>query len=283
MNGSVTATCNQLMISEYHEGSSNNKYLELFNPTASNINLGGYQLVQYNNGSASPTYTLALSGTLAPYSTYVIENSSEALGVAANLSTTNQVMTFNGNDAIALQTSGGVNIDVIGTIGSSSNFAVVVDLRRNATVTLPVTTYNASQWTSTAADAVSNFGVHTSNCACSGPSTNASAVTPSGTIATSTTATLGWTNGNGTNRLVVVKSGSAVSGSPTYGTAYAGNAAFGSGQTIAGSEYAVYNGTGTSASITSLSPNTTYHVKVFEYNSSLSQYRDWETDRKSVV
>ena len=47
-------------------------------------------------------------------------------------------------------------IDIIGTSGSSANFALDVTLRRN--VSKPRTTYLASEWTSYAVDTCSNIG-----------------------------------------------------------------------------------------------------------------------------
>ena len=78
--------------------------------------------------------------------------------------------------------------------------------------------------------------------------------------------TLTWTNGNGAKRLVVARAGAAVAGTPTDQQAYAANAAFGTGSTIAANEYVVYNGNGNTVTITGLSVSTTYHFKIFEYN-----------------
>src|ERR1035437_4781632 len=50
----VNAQCNELFISEYVEGTGNNKALEIFNPTPNAINLNGqYRLVRYNNGTTA--------------------------------------------------------------------------------------------------------------------------------------------------------------------------------------------------------------------------------------
>lgn len=76
---------------------------------------------------------------------------------------------------------------------------------------------------------------------------------------------LSWTNGNGANRIVVMST-SPIAGTPTDGTNYTANADFGSGATIAAGEFVVYNGAGTSVSITGLAGSTTYHIAVFEYN-----------------
>lgn len=102
--------------------------------------------------------------------------------------------------------------------------------------------------------------------ACTAPTTQASAINV--TNINSTSATINWTNGNGNNRIVVVKQGSAVAGNPVSNTAYTANATFGSGATIAANEYVVYNGNGNSVNITGLNCNATYHIKVFEYNNA---------------
>ena len=85
---------------------------------------------------------------------------------------------------------------------------------------------------------------------------------------TNVSMTVSWTSGNGANRIVVAKAGSAVTGLPVDGTAYTANAAFGSGDTIVANEYVVYNGSGTSVDVTGLTPAATYHFTVFEYNGS---------------
>ena len=160
VGGSGGITAPDLFFSEYIEGSSNNKFLEIYNGTASSVNLSNYKVLQYNNGSASPTYTLALSGTLAPGAVYVIGNSSQGLGVSVDLSTSSSVMTFNGNDAIALAKSG-VNIDVVGPIGSSADFAKDVTKVRKSSVTAGTTTYATSEWDNYAVDTTTYLGAHT--------------------------------------------------------------------------------------------------------------------------
>jgi nitrogen fixation protein FixH len=86
-----------------------------------------------------------------------------------------------------------------------------------------------------------------------------------GTV-TDTSIAVSWTNGNCDKRLVVVKSGAAVGGTPTDLTAYTANATFGSGSTIAAGEYVVYADTGTSVTVTGLTAGTTYYFKIFSYN-----------------
>lgn len=65
--------CSELFISEYVEGWSNNKALEIYNPTNQAIDLSGYFVVRYSNGSSSATVANAvqLTGMIAAHDVYV--------------------------------------------------------------------------------------------------------------------------------------------------------------------------------------------------------------------
>jgi len=81
---------------------------------------------------------------------------------------------------------------------------------------------------------------------------------------------LSWTSGNGANRIIVAKEGSAVNVSPIDGATYVQYQSLGGGNVI------VYNGNGNSTNVNSLgfgvlTVNTTYHFAVFEYNGSGGQ------------
>jgi hypothetical protein len=100
--------------------------------------------------------------------------------------------------------------------------------------------------------------------ACTSPTTQASTFTSS--AITTTTATIGWTRGNGNNVLVVARAGSAVNADPVSGTTYTANAAFGSGSQIGIGNFVVYNGPLATVNLTSLASGTTYHFAIYEYN-----------------
>ena len=76
---------------------------------------------------------------------------------------------------------------------------------------------------------------------------------------------ISWNRGNGTSVLVLAKEGSAVNADPISGTNYTDNATFGSGDEIGTGNYVVYDGTGTSVTVTGLTAGTTYHYAVYEY------------------
>lgn len=157
-----TGTATDLLFSEYIEGSSNNKALEIANNTGSSVSMSIYTIKKQTNGAGSWSTGLALSGTLSSGSKYVIVNSSISstcfLTSAANISTTATELTFNGNDAVGLFKNG-VLIDIIGTFsGGTANFAADVTLRRKSIVTSPTTTFNlSSQWDSYTTDTCNNL------------------------------------------------------------------------------------------------------------------------------
>jgi subtilisin-like proprotein convertase family protein len=103
-------------ISEYVEGSSNNKAIEIFNPGTAPLDLAATacQLEAYHNGASTPNYTINLTGTIAAGGTHVIKYyQASALIPAQQLSTE---LSFNGDDALVLK-KGGAVIDRFGQVG----------------------------------------------------------------------------------------------------------------------------------------------------------------------
>jgi len=112
------ATPTELFFSEYIEGTSNNKALEIYNGTGAAINLtaGGYNVQMYFNGSASPGLTINLTGTVADGDVFVLAHSSASPSILAQADQTNGAGWYNGDDAVVLR-KGTTVIDVIGQIG----------------------------------------------------------------------------------------------------------------------------------------------------------------------
>lgn len=151
-----------LLISEYIEGSSNNKAIEIYNGTGVSKTLTGYNLKIYFNGNTTVGNTINLSGTLASGSTYVVTHSSANATFLALANMTSSSLTHNGNDAVGLY-NGTTLVDIVGTIGSSSNFAIDTTLVRKANANQPKTTYDATEWTVNAVDTTTYLGGHTMN------------------------------------------------------------------------------------------------------------------------
>ncbi len=112
----ASQTADDLFISEYIEGSSNNKALEIFNGTGSDVDLANYSLVLYANGKTDPNTTLKLEGKLADGDVYVIAHSSASAAVKEKADILHGVVNFNGDDVVELKKNDAV-IDVFGTVG----------------------------------------------------------------------------------------------------------------------------------------------------------------------
>lgn len=113
----ASAAPTDLFISEYVEGSSNNKAIELFNGTGTAVDLtaGGYQLQLYFNGSTTAT-TIALTGSVAAGDAFVFASASAGAAVLAQADQTSGASLFNGDDAIVLR-RGTTVLDSIGQVG----------------------------------------------------------------------------------------------------------------------------------------------------------------------
>ena len=125
-----------LYFSMYGEGSSNNKFLEIYNGTGADVDLGDYSIELYANGAATATNTQTFTaGTiLSSGDVYVLRNSSAALAaIISAADITSSTCNFNGDDAIALKKLG-VVIDVIGQIGVDPGTAWAVGSTASGTL-----------------------------------------------------------------------------------------------------------------------------------------------------
>ncbi|NOX47964.1 MAG: PKD domain-containing protein [Chlorobi bacterium] len=186
MNFSGFGQATDLIISEYIEGSSNNKALEVYNGTGAVVDLTLYRFVRYNNGgTGTPSGTFNFVGTLADGAVYVIANPSADAAILAVADITSTITYFNGDDYIALEKDMAGTwtvMDVIGVLGVDPGSCWPVadvacgtqehTLVRKADVCSPTTDWatsagtNAtdSQWIVYAQNDFSYIGAHTSSC-----------------------------------------------------------------------------------------------------------------------
>lgn len=130
----INAQCSELFISEYVEGTGNDKGLEIYNPTNAAINLTGYRIERFSNGSASSSSggVLNLSGTIGAHDVFVVVNGQTTGGgtspacspalqaMADQLDVPYPAPTYmNGNDAIVLFKNSSI-IDIFGKTGDAS-------------------------------------------------------------------------------------------------------------------------------------------------------------------
>ena len=108
-----------LYFSKYGEGSSNNKFLEIYNGTGAPVDLADYSVELYANGAATATntQTFAAGTIIAAGDVYVLRNGSAAnAAIIAAADITSSTCNFNGDDAIVLKKLGNI-LDVIGQVG----------------------------------------------------------------------------------------------------------------------------------------------------------------------
>lgn len=114
-----------LYFSEYAEGSSNNKYLEIYNGTGASVDLGNFSLSTCNNGCTTfgefdypDNLTFAMGTILAPGAIYIIAHPSADPSILAVADITFSFLS-NGDDAMALTIAGATaaNYEIIDLIG----------------------------------------------------------------------------------------------------------------------------------------------------------------------
>lgn len=111
------ANAAELIISEYVEGSGNNKALEFYNSGSQVLDLSAYRVEFYFNGASAAGRSIDLSGSLAPGKTFVLANGVADPALLALASQRVEGSWFNGNDAVLLRRRGGEILDSLGQVG----------------------------------------------------------------------------------------------------------------------------------------------------------------------
>lgn len=114
--GAAGAQTADLFISEYVEGSGNNKALEFYNGTETLIDLGDYVLDRYSNGTTTPFPINLPAVTLGHGQTFVLVYTQADPALLALADHTDANLNFNGNDALVLRLDGQA-VDSIGQVG----------------------------------------------------------------------------------------------------------------------------------------------------------------------
>lgn len=284
-DGSVTVTLAErpkIFISQYYEGASVNKWIELTNPTDAPVNLASPQLklALYNiSGDAgnititgTPSQVVSLNSIIPAKSSILIGNTGNGtevpyLTAASAQQTSNSVINFNGNDGLALLDAANAIIDAFGT-GVNAKDVSYVRITDGPT---PSAVFNTAQWTRTALATVQNaadlddpdrLGVHVQpdlpDCVSPTSQPTALAFGPSGTK----TIGLSFTASPDAGEYLIIRSlNSTLASAPVDGTVYTAGNSLGGG-TVAGRIV------GTSFQDGNLPSGTAFYYFIYALNST---------------
>jgi len=148
-----------IVLSQYVEGGSYNKAIEIANTGTSPVTLTGYTIAKSSNGDNSWGTTLSLADvTIQAKDVYVISNSraSDAIKAVSD-KIEGSVSNFNGDDPIALLDADGNVIDMLGVMGDVDWGKDTTLVRKDDAMT-PSATFDASQWNVLAKDDITGLG-----------------------------------------------------------------------------------------------------------------------------
>lgn len=171
-----------VFISQYVEGTGNNKAIEIFNGLLTDLDLaaGNYVLQQYDNGSTNVSTNIYLTGVLPAGACLVVGRPDgppayapdEAISGLPNLQT-NQALTFNGDDVVVLRSGGptGTVRDRVGQVGTNATSSLWSRSARNRTLSRKQTIFTGTvglvtaafpldDWISSASDDFAGLGSH---------------------------------------------------------------------------------------------------------------------------
>ncbi|MGC9512192.1 MAG: PKD domain-containing protein [Fidelibacterota bacterium] len=154
-----------IIISEYVEGSSNNKYLEIANVGEETVDLNaeGFTMGMASNGSADFSVVLEDWGhltELAPGNVIVLAAEDHTLYTTPDtVFSYPSVVHYNGNDAVALFHNG-VIVDIVGNPNSDEYIIGEMTLRRKTSVAVGNPVFTMDEWIQLGTDDVSGLGMH---------------------------------------------------------------------------------------------------------------------------
>ena len=177
----ASAPAQSVFISEYVEGTSLNRGIEVYNPSGVAIDLAAEAFVLriYANGSSSVSASINLTGVVAANDVYVLAHSDAVFAADQKSSGVN----FNGDDALVLEASGLI-VDSIGRVGedpgngwgSGSTTTDNHTLRRDTSVcggdTNTTDQYDpVTEWLAFDVDTYDGLGSHAADCSAPTPPT----------------------------------------------------------------------------------------------------------------
>ena len=158
-----STSTNELFISEYLEGSSNNKAIEIANFTGQTINLDSYTIARNTNSGTAWGESLQLTGEIADGEVHVIArgNADDEITSNSNQLSSSDAISFNGDDPVGLFKDNTL-IDIFGFFNGDNNYANSTYIR-NENILNPNTNFNIEEWVGYPTNTFEYLGFHNQN------------------------------------------------------------------------------------------------------------------------
>lgn len=250
--------------SDYNTGSISSSGI-----TASQATLN-LSALAFTNANSDTRYAVVINPTAAPNSP--VDRFTCYNSVTNNYATASQVAS-----AVTGQPIGAVGTSTCGTPSSGAGRIVYLNYTLPSSLVVSGlvsgTTYEVRVYAINGNGITANIGIPNSagsfsTTGCVAPTTASSNLTFSAPSTTSLQ--LNWTLGNGSSRIIIARDGAVSTATPSNLSTYTANNDFSAAPAI-GDGKVVYNGNGSSATITGLLPGTNYFFTIFEYNCGVGQ------------
>ena len=223
-------------------------------------------------GLTTGTATLAVTGNTSSATgsnSFIVDYSAPTTPTVNSLTTTDTTPTITGTATVSAGDVFTVNVHGVTYTNGDGHLSYSVGtwtLNIPTGNEIPVNTYTVLATVTDAAGNVST-NVSTNQLVIYEiiPDIQTYNITP---IPTFTTATISWSKGNMSSRVVFMKEGTGTISNPVNSATYTSNTnwTLKGTQLAASGYYCIYNGTGTSVKVTGLYPGRTYTIQAFEYN-----------------
>jgi endonuclease I len=158
-----STSTNELFISEYIEGSSNNKAIEIANFTGQVINLDSYTIARNTNSGTVWGEALQLTGEIVDGGVHVIArgNADDEITNNSNQLSSSDAISFNGDDPVGLFKDNTL-IDVFGFFNGDNNYANSTYIRYE-NILNPNVSFNIEEWILYPNNTFEYLGYHNQN------------------------------------------------------------------------------------------------------------------------
>lgn len=158
-----STTTNELFISEYVEGSSNNKAIEIANFTGETVNLNSYSLARNINSGTNWGEMLQLEGQITNGDVHVISrgNADQQILNNSDQLSSSDAISFNGDDPVGLFKDNNL-IDIFGDFNGENNYANSTYVR-NESIINPNVNFDIEEWSFFPNNSFEFIGFHNQN------------------------------------------------------------------------------------------------------------------------